>query len=99
MSLILVNHNKKTVDHHPHGGEKLTRSNEHLAGFMTALELELYQSVPSSEFNTYWIPCTWFVNLLKEARKTHRLPDAQGLKLIMEVRIYKLYVCLLYLFA
>lgn len=54
------------------------------SGFMTALELELYQSVPSSEFNTYWIPCTWFVNLLKEARKAHRLPDAQGLKLIME---------------
>ncbi|XP_050452328.1 bestrophin-4-like [Cataglyphis hispanica] len=54
------------------------------SGFMTTLELELYQSVPSGEFNTYWIPCTWFVNLLKEARKTHRLPDAQGLKLIME---------------
>ncbi|XP_029167552.1 bestrophin-4-like [Nylanderia fulva] len=54
------------------------------SGFMTSLELELYQSVPSSEFNTYWIPCTWFVNLLKEARKTHRLPDPQGLKLIME---------------
>ncbi|XP_012216937.1 bestrophin-4-like [Linepithema humile] len=54
------------------------------SGFMTTLELELYQSVPSSEFNTYWIPCTWFINLLKEARKSHRLPDAQGLKLIME---------------
>lgn len=56
-------------------------------GFMTTLELELYQSVPSAEFNTYWIPCTWFVNLLKEARKNHRLSDAQGLKLIMEVRV------------
>ncbi|XP_071647146.1 uncharacterized protein [Temnothorax longispinosus] len=54
------------------------------SGFMTALELQLYQSVPSSEFNTYWIPCTWFINLLKEARKTHRISDAQGLKLIME---------------
>lgn len=54
---------------------------------MTTLELELYQSVPSVEFNTYWIPCTWFINLLKEARKSHRLPDAQGLKIIMEVRL------------
>ncbi|XP_011637754.1 bestrophin-4-like [Pogonomyrmex barbatus] len=54
------------------------------SGFMTTLELELYQSVPSVEFNTYWIPCTWFINLLKEARKTHRIADAQGLKLIME---------------
>lgn len=54
---------------------------------MTTLELQLYQSVPSVEFNTYWIPCTWFINLLKEARKTHRISDAQGLKLIMEVRM------------
>lgn len=54
------------------------------SGFMTALELQLYQAVPSVEFNTYWIPCTWFINLLKEARKTHRISDAQGLKLIME---------------
>ncbi|XP_011162657.1 bestrophin-4 isoform X1 [Solenopsis invicta] len=54
------------------------------SGFMTALELQLYQSVPSVEFNTYWIPCTWFINLLKEARKNHRISDAQGLKLIME---------------
>ncbi|KAL0131844.1 hypothetical protein PUN28_003002 [Cardiocondyla obscurior] len=54
------------------------------SGFMTTLELQLYQSVPSVEFNTYWIPCTWFINLLKEARKNHRISDAQGLKLIME---------------
>ncbi|CAG5099627.1 Similar to BEST2: Bestrophin-2 (Homo sapiens) [Cotesia congregata] len=54
------------------------------SGFMTALELELFQSVPSLEFNTYWIPCTWFINLLKESRRTHRLPDPQGLKIIME---------------
>ncbi|XP_015594163.1 bestrophin homolog 17 isoform X3 [Cephus cinctus] len=54
------------------------------SGFMTSLELELFQSVPSLEFNTYWIPCTWFINLLKEARQSHRLSDAQGLKIIME---------------
>lgn len=60
------------------------------AGFMTSLELELFQSVPSSEFNTYWIPCTWFINLLKEARRGNRLPDTQGLKMIMEVRAFAL---------
>ncbi|XP_015516334.2 bestrophin-4 isoform X1 [Neodiprion lecontei] len=54
------------------------------SGFMTALELELFQSVPSVEFNTYWIPCTWFINLLKEARHSQRLTDSQGLKIIME---------------
>ncbi|CAL7948473.1 unnamed protein product [Xylocopa violacea] len=54
------------------------------SGFMTALELDLFLAVPSIEFNTYWIPCTWFINLLKEARQNHRIPDPQGLKLIME---------------
>lgn len=52
---------------------------------MTSLELDLFLAVPSLEFNTYWIPCTWFINLLKEARQNHRIPDPQGLKLIMEV--------------
>jgi len=54
------------------------------SGFMTRLELALYQSVPSSEFNTYWIPCVWFVNLLKETKMSGRIMDSQGLKLIME---------------
>ncbi|XP_078038038.1 bestrophin-4 isoform X2 [Augochlora pura] len=54
------------------------------SGFMTSLELELFLAVPSVEFNTYWIPCTWFINLLKEARENQRIPDPQGLKLIME---------------
>ncbi|XP_029036650.1 bestrophin-4-like [Osmia bicornis bicornis] len=54
------------------------------SGFMTSLELELFLAVPSSEFNTYWIPCTWFINLLKDARQNQRTPDPQGLKLIME---------------
>ncbi|XP_076164381.1 bestrophin-1 isoform X2 [Ptiloglossa arizonensis] len=53
-------------------------------GFMTSLELELFLAVPSLEFNTYWIPCTWFINLLKEARQKERISDPQGLKLIME---------------
>lgn len=52
---------------------------------MTPLELELFQCVPTVEFNTYWIPCTWFINVLKEAQQNHRLPDALGLKIIMEV--------------
>ncbi|XP_076235316.1 bestrophin-4 [Calliopsis andreniformis] len=54
------------------------------SGFMTPLELELFVAVPNLEFNTYWIPSTWFINLLKEARQNSRIPDPQGLKLIME---------------
>ncbi|XP_046389010.1 bestrophin-1-like isoform X2 [Ischnura elegans] len=54
------------------------------SGFMTELELEMYRSVPSVEFNTYWIPCTWFVSLLKETRQARRITDSNGLKIIME---------------
>ncbi|XP_075536153.1 uncharacterized protein LOC142571570 [Dermacentor variabilis] len=54
------------------------------AGFMTKLEMELWQSIPSTEFNTFWVPCTWFINLLREARNECRITDAQGVKLIME---------------
>jgi len=52
---------------------------------MTSVELEMYQSVPSVEFNTYWIPCTWFINLLKETKKGSRITDSHGLQVIMEV--------------
>ena len=32
---------------------------------MTNQEKELFLAVPSNEFNTYWIPCTWFVYRLQ----------------------------------
>ncbi|XP_076360844.1 bestrophin-3-like isoform X2 [Tachypleus tridentatus] len=54
------------------------------AGFITKAELELFLSVPSVEFNTFWIPCTWFINLLREAKQERRITDSNGLKLIME---------------
>ncbi|XP_064454636.1 titin-like isoform X2 [Ornithodoros turicata] len=59
---------------------------EHLieAGFMTKIEVDMWQSIPSTEFNTFWIPCTWFINLLREARNECRITDAQGVKLILE---------------
>jgi len=52
---------------------------------MTTIELEMYQSVPSVEFNTYWIPCTWFISLLKEIKKGSRITDSHGLQVIVEV--------------
>ena len=55
-----------------------------LKGFMTKPELEMFSAVPATEFNTFWIPCTWFVNLLREARQECRITDSAGLKLIME---------------
>lgn len=76
---------------------------EHLveAGFMSRPELEMYSSVPSHEFNTFWIPCTWFVNLLREAKSECRITDSGGIKLIMEVSLFCLQnnvaiICFLY---
>lgn len=64
-----------------------------LTGFMTSVELEMYQSVPSVEFNTYWIPCTWFINLLKETKKGNRITDSHGLQIIMQVFCLYLMLC------
>lgn len=65
-----------------------------LTGFMTSVELEMYQSVPSVEFNTYWIPCTWFINLLKETKKGSRITDSHGLQIIMQVFCLYLMLCI-----
>lgn len=58
---------------------------------MTKLEMDLWQSIPSTEFNTFWVPCTWFINLLREARNECRITDAQGVKLILEVTLLQLF--------
>lgn len=54
-------------------------------GFMTKLESDIWMSIPSNEFNTFWVPCTWFINLLREAKMDCRVTDGYGVKLIMEV--------------
>ncbi|XP_014276137.1 bestrophin-4 isoform X2 [Halyomorpha halys] len=54
------------------------------AGFMTRMELEMYTAVPTTDINTYWFPCSWFVSLLKDACSKNKINDACGLKLIME---------------
>ncbi|XP_059479345.1 bestrophin-4-like isoform X1 [Neocloeon triangulifer] len=54
------------------------------SGFMTRIELEMFVAVPNEEFNTYWIPSTWFISLLKQAKRSNRIMDSQGLKIIME---------------
>ncbi|XP_059085515.1 bestrophin homolog 22-like isoform X2 [Tigriopus californicus] len=53
------------------------------AGFMTNQEKELFSAVPSNEFNTYWIPCTWFVYRIQEASKKGKLLNAYALDTIM----------------
>ena len=56
------------------------------AGFMTVNEKKLFESVPANEFNTYWVPCTWFVYRLQEATKHGRLLNQYALENIMRVR-------------
>jgi len=53
------------------------------AGFMTTTEKELFSAVPANEFNTYWVPCTWFVYRLQEATKKGRLLNQYSLENIM----------------
>lgn len=54
---------------------------------MTRMELEMYTAVPTSDINTYWFPCSWFVSVLKDACSKNKINDACGLKLIMEVML------------
>ena len=53
------------------------------AGFMTQQEKDLFEAVPCNEFNTYWIPCTWFVYRIQEAAKKGKLVNAYALETIM----------------
>jgi len=54
------------------------------AGFMTVNEKKLFESVPANEFNTYWVPCTWFIFRLQEATKQGRLLNQYALENIMK---------------
>ena len=54
------------------------------AGFMTVNEKKLFESVPANEFNTYWVPCTWFIFRLQEATKKGRLLNQYALENIMK---------------
>ena len=54
---------------------------------MTVNEKKLFESVPANEFNTYWVPCTWFVFRLQEAAKQGKLINQYALENIMRVRV------------
>ena len=58
-----------------------------LTGFMTNEEKELFAAVPCNEFNTYWIPCTWFVYRLQEASKNGKLISEYSMEVLMKVMI------------
>ncbi|XP_068205837.1 bestrophin-3-like isoform X2 [Palaemon carinicauda] len=54
------------------------------AGFITSTELGIFNTVNNKEFNTYWVPCTWFTALLRDIKSQKRIPDPMGVKHIME---------------
>ena len=60
---------------------------------MTVNEKKLFEAVPCNEFNTYWVPCTWFVFRLQEATKKGKLLNQYALENIM--RVYWAYLALL----
>ncbi|KAK2727867.1 hypothetical protein QYM36_008369 [Artemia franciscana] len=53
------------------------------SGIMTKRELESFKSI-QTEFNTYWIPSCWFVDLLRECRTTKKLIDPPGMRFVMQ---------------
>ena len=55
------------------------------SGFMTENEKKLFEAVPANEFNTYWVPCTWFISRLQEAAKHGKLLNQYALESIMRV--------------
>ena len=61
-------------------------------GFMTNQEKELFQAVPCNEFNTYWIPCTWFVFRIQEAAKKKKLLNEYAIETIMRVRMFSIFL-------
>ena len=52
---------------------------------MTENEKKLFEAVPANEFNTYWVPCTWFIFRLQEAAKHGKLLNQYALESIMRV--------------
>jgi len=52
-------------------------------GFMTKNEKKLFEAVPANEFNTYWVPCTWFIFRVQEAAKKGKLLNQYALESIM----------------
>ena len=56
-------------------------------GFMTNQEMELFNAVPATEFNTYWIPCTWFIYRIQEAARNKRLINDYALETIIRVTV------------
>ncbi|KAL5019546.1 hypothetical protein ScPMuIL_002438 [Solemya velum] len=58
---------------------------EHIvdAGFITATELEEYESV-NCKYNKFWVPLMWTSSVLAEAHESGQLQSEFGLRLIME---------------
>lgn len=45
----------------------------------------MFLSIPNCDFNTYWVPCTWFIHVLQDTKAENPNLDPIGVKLIMEV--------------
>lgn len=56
-----------------------------ILGYMTEEEFEIYAAVDVS-INKFWIPMTWFLFLVKEARSHGIIKDNIAVKHIVEVK-------------
>ncbi|XP_070577578.1 bestrophin-3-like [Ptychodera flava] len=60
-------------------------TNDHVvnAGFMTEEERKAYEEIPSQHAK-YWVPCIWFINLVRRARMEGRIAGAPAVKSIID---------------
>ncbi|KAJ8044463.1 Bestrophin-2 [Holothuria leucospilota] len=53
------------------------------AGVMTSKEKDIIKKLPTDN-PKYWVPCTWFVNLVREIRKEGRIESDPAMKTIID---------------
>ena len=63
-----------------------------LTGLMTDEEKDIWKSIPTKH-PKYWVPCVWFTNLIRLARKQGRIQSDPALKTIVDVGIPFSYYC------
>lgn len=49
-------------------------------------EKEMLNSV-QSDHPKYWIPCVWYINLVRKADDENKVSNAPGMKTLIDVRI------------
>ena len=58
----------------------------HVEGILTEEEKNILKDLPSTH-PKYWVPCVWFINLVRMTRKQGRIVSDPAMKTIVDVSI------------